>query len=338
MLEELGRGHEIVERGEDLTIYHVGNNGLHWEIYQRAIEKPGIVILHDAVLHHLLLGQLTREQYVEEFVFNYGEWHRQTAEKYWERRGQSAADGAYFRRPMLRRLAERARAIVVHNPAAEQLVREHAPEARLAVVPHLFVPPREYSYRELDEYRERELGVAPGEVLFGVLGHLRESKRIATVLGAVDELRRQGLTVRLLVQGEFVGAELERALTACLARPWVVRRGFLEEDEWWKMAWGLDVCVNLRWPSAGESSGIATRLMGIGRPVLVTRGAETAELPEVAVVKVDAGLAEKEQLTGFLAWLVLNKEARLAIGRHAAIHIGQFHEIGEVVRQVVALA
>ena len=30
-------------------------------------------------LHHLLLGKLSKEEYVEEFVFNYGEWLRDFA-------------------------------------------------------------------------------------------------------------------------------------------------------------------------------------------------------------------------------------------------------------------
>lgn len=318
-------------------IYHIGNNGLHWEIYQRALREPGLVILHDAVLHHLLLGKLSREEYVAEFVYNYGEWHRQTAERLWERRGQSAADPAYFARPMLRRLAEGAERVFVHNPAAARLVREHHPAATVEVVPHYFRAPRTHSYWEVDQYREGRLGVGREELLLGVLGHLRESKRLDTILRVFAELRQQGLAVRLLLQGEFVGAELERALEPWLAQDGLVRLGFLPEAEWWLMAHALDGVINLRWPSAGESSGIATRLMGIGKPVLVTRGEETAELPEASVVKVDAGLAEREQLTKFWIWLLYNKDARLAVGRHAARHVAEHHSLARVTERILAL-
>ena len=77
-------------------LYHIGNNGLHLEIYTRAIERPGIVVLHDAVLNHLLLGTLDRERYVAEFVHNYGEWRRDLAEELWERRASSGVDPRYF--------------------------------------------------------------------------------------------------------------------------------------------------------------------------------------------------------------------------------------------------
>jgi glycosyltransferase involved in cell wall biosynthesis len=331
------RGEVRVEEEGDWNLYHVGNNGLHWEIYQRALRRPGVVVLHDAVLHHLLLGKLSREEYIEEFVFNYGEWHRETAARFWERRGQSAADGAYFARPMLRRLAEAARSIVVHNAGAAAQVRAHAAGAQVHVIPHYFKPPRTHWYWEIDRYRENVLGVPRDEILFGVLGHLRESKRLDTVLRAYEDLRKHGVPVRLLLQGEFVGADLERALDPLLTQEGLLRRGFLDHDEWWLMAHTLDGVINLRWPSAGESSGIATRLMGIGKPVVVTRGLETEELPEASVVKIDPGMPERAQLTQYWAWLAIHKEARLSIGRHAARHIGQWHALARVAESFIAL-
>jgi hypothetical protein len=44
----------------------------------------------------------------------------------------------------------------------------------------------------------------------------------------------------------------------------------------------VDACINLRYPAAGETSGIAIRLMGIGKPVLLTDG-EVLAFPEGAV-------------------------------------------------------
>jgi len=125
----------------DIALYQIGNNSLHAGIYARAMEQPGVVVLHDAVLHHFFLGQLDQNRYVDEFVFNYGEWNRALARDLWRGRAASGADRRYFDYPMLRRIAERARAVVVHNPAAARIVREHAPDARVEEIPHLFAPP-----------------------------------------------------------------------------------------------------------------------------------------------------------------------------------------------------
>jgi hypothetical protein len=329
LLTQLEKRFEIATDA-DANLYQVGNNPLHWEIYQRAIAKPGVVLLHDACLHHLLLGQLTRERYVEEFVYNYGEWFRQTAERYWEGRAMSGADTRYFERPMLKRLCQGARLVVVHNRAAEAAVLSHVPQVPVVVLPHLFEAPRDHFYREVDVYRDQVLGVPRDHCLFAVLGHLRESKRVDVVLRVFEALRGKGLKIGLLVQGSFVGPDLERALGQRLKADGIVRRGYLSEQEWWMQAHALDVAINLRWPLAGESSGIATRLMGIAKPVIVTRSLETDDLPEAACIKVDPGLAEREELERFVAWLTLNVEARRAVGRHAAIHTQHLHGIERV--------
>lgn len=317
-------------------LYQVGNNGLHWQIYRDALSTPGVVLLHDACLHHLLLGHLTREEYIEEFVYNYGEWFRQTAERYWMSRSNSAADPKFFERPMLKRLAESARLVVVHNAAAEAAVLAHSPSTRVLRLPHLFEAPRDHFYREIDAYREQTLQVPREETLFAVLGHLRESKRIDSILRAFESVRGLGLPVRLLIQGSFVGPDLERALEPRLHRDWIIRRGYLGDEEWWMQAHALDVGLNLRWPLAGESSGIATRLMGIGKPVVMTRSLETRDIPEAAAIQIDPGMPEQEQLERYLAWLTINVDARRAIGRHAAIHTEQFHRVDRVATQLAS--
>ena len=125
----------------DVALYHVGNNALHREIYQRALIQPGIAVLHDAVLQHFLLGTLSADQYLEEFVYNYGESSRAQGRQLWEQRARSGADARYFAHPMLKRIATASRAIIVHNPAAAALVHKHAPQTPVVEIPHLFQPP-----------------------------------------------------------------------------------------------------------------------------------------------------------------------------------------------------
>ncbi|MCS7316202.1 MAG: hypothetical protein NZ554_12070, partial [Bryobacteraceae bacterium] len=146
---------ELNARRADVFLYHLGNNQLHREIYRRALECPGVVVLHDAVLHHFFLGASERADYIEEFVYNYGEWSRGLAESFWAGRSRSAADPRYFRFPMLRRIAEVSRAVVVHNPAAARMVREHAPQARVVEIPCPVWLPRPSPEYERIRWRKR---------------------------------------------------------------------------------------------------------------------------------------------------------------------------------------
>ncbi len=323
---------EVAPRRCDVPLYHLGNNGLHAEIYRRALDRPGVVALHDAVLHHFLLGQLDEPSYIEEFVYNYGEWNRGLARDLWRGRAASAADRRYFDYPMLKRVAERARAVVVHNPAAARAVAEHAPGARVVEIPHLFQMPALPSDAEAARYRQR-LGVAPGAFLFGVFGYLRESKRLVAVLEAFAQVHREAPSSALLVAGRFASTDLERAVAPLLTAPGVVRRPFLEEREFWLAAQAVDACINLRYPAAGETSGIAVRLMGIGKPVLLTAAPECARFPEDACVRIEPGLAERESLREHMVLLTLMTEVARAIGQRGAGHVRQHHRVEQAGNQ-----
>ena len=307
--------------GGDVNVYQLGNNQLHAGIYAAALAKPGVVVIHDAVLQHFFLGSLDRATYVEEFVYNYGEWNRGLAESLWERRAQAGADAEYFRYPMLKRVCERARVVIVHNPAAAAIVRAHAPAVEVVEIPHFFEMPAALPPdQEVLTWRESQ-GVGWGTCLFGVFGFLRESKRIPSVLRAWAQVPGSAL----LLQGEFAPGS---APVKCEG---VIRAGYVPEREFWKLASAVDVCVNLRWPAAGETSGIAIRLMGLGKPCIVTAGAEVSRFPAGSCFPVDAGVAEGEMLAAAMGWLAESAVRRREMGRVAGEWMRREHSLGRVV-------
>jgi glycosyltransferase involved in cell wall biosynthesis len=309
----------------DVPLYHLGNNRLHGEIYGQALKTPGVAVLHDAVLHHFFLGAENEQQYVAEFVYNYGHWSEDLARELWLRRSRSAADPEYFRYPMIKRVVERSRAVIVHNPRAATLVQEHVRGTTVHEIPHLFaLPPDLPSQSEVIRWRAG-LGVASHTFLVGVFGHLRESKRLLALLRAFHRARRSA-EMKLLVAGDFVSSDLARSVEPMLRDDeGILRIGYLDEREFWLCASAVDACINLRYPMAGETSGIAIRLMGLGKTVLVSAGDETSRFPEAACVRIDPGQAEEEMLAEYLVWLARCPGDARAIGQRAAEHIREHH-------------
>jgi len=315
-------GEVKVDSPGDVNLYHVGNNQLHAAIYDRALKEPGVVVLHDAVLQHFFLGRFTEAQYVDEFVFNYGEWLRDFGAQLWRERARSAADPRYFAWPMLKRIAESAREVVVHNPAAAAIVRKHAPEAPIVEIPHLFETPELPNLADTLRFRD-SLGLAPRTLLVGLFGHQRESKRLPVVLRAMERAWEAGADARLLIAGAFASSDLERALAGRLSDPRIIRTGYLAD--FWRYAAAMDLCVNLRYPTAAETSGIAVRMMGIGKPVVFSDGEEIARIPENACLRVETGLLEEEMLADYIVWLAGDPEIVREIGLRAAAHIAKHH-------------
>lgn len=335
LIRELRRHADVEENPAEprgLPLYHIGNNSLHRDIYRRALRRPGVVVLHDAVLHHFFLGVLDEAAYATEFVFNYGEWYRELAHRLWRGRSRSAQDPRYFRCPLLRRVVETSRAVIVHNPAAAAMVRDHHERARVFEIPHLWEPPAALPEAWRIERLRHQLGVPGGGFLFGVLGHLRESKRLVEVLRAFERVRRRYPLAHLLVAGDIVSRDLARTLEPMLGLPGLVRRPFLEERDFWLDASALDACINLRHPAAGETSGIAIRLMGLGKPVLLSDGPESARYPPGACLRIDTGAAEQEMLEAYMLWLSETPAEAAMVGRRAAAHVRANHAVGDVAR------
>ena len=321
---------EVVVDAEDADIhlYHLGNNQLHREIYRRALKTPGVVVLHDTVLHHFFLGTLGESEYIAEFIYNYGGWNEDLARALWKNRSRSAADPVYFRYPMIKRVVERSLTVIVHNPGAASIVEKHVPGAIIHEIPHLLEPPPIPPGYEVIRLRH-ELGIGAQTFLFGVFGHLRESKRLSTVLRAFHRARTAA-DIALLVAGEFASSDLARSLEPLLHTEGVLRAGYVPESGFWRQAAAVDACISLRYPTAGETSGITIRLMGLGKPVILTSSCETSRFPDSACLRVDAGPAEEEMLAEYMVWLARFPGDARAVGERAATHIREFHAPAKV--------
>jgi glycosyltransferase involved in cell wall biosynthesis len=309
---------ELFPARADVRLYHIANNMLHWNIYRRALEEPGVVVLHDALLQHLFMGALDEDAYVREFVFNYGEWSRGLALELWRGKASSGLRPTYYQYPMLKRLAERSLAVIVHNPAAARIVRRHAPYTTVIEIPFLYTDPPQVE----------PLRLAP--FVFGIFGYLRESKRVTTALRAFQRVRAARPNTALLLAGQFVSSDLARTIYPMLRQPGVIRLGHLAEGRFWNVAAATDACINLRYPSAGETSAIAIGLMGLGKPVIVSSGEENERYPESACLRVDTGSAEEEMLAQYMLSLRLLPGLGAEIGSRAAKYIRHWHSVERV--------
>ena len=316
-----------VNRDGDINLYHVGNNQLHAAIYKRALERPGVIVLHDAVLQHFALGYFSRDEYISEFAHNYGEWTRDLAATLWSNRARSGGDSEYFRYPMVKRIAETARAVIVHNPAAAAAVRNHAATANIVEIPHLLAP-LDLPHVQETEVLRKELGGSP---LFGVFGHLRESKRILPVLRVFSRLK----DCRLLLAGEMVSSDLRRAVEPYLSLPNVHHIGYMSPGMYWTAARAIDVCINLRHPPAGETSGVSIGMMGAGTPVIMTDSLENSSYPEATCIRISAGVKEEAELEAVVRWATDHRPQLREIGRRAADYVHEAHAVSKVADKLI---
>jgi glycosyltransferase involved in cell wall biosynthesis len=95
----------------------------------------------------------------------------------------------------------------------------------------------------------------------------------------------------------------------------------------------VDCCLNLRYPGVGETSGIAVRMMGLARPVILTDNAENSDFPAATVLRVSSGVAEAEELFDHMLLVTEFPGIAREIGSEARLHIRKHHALEAVARR-----
>jgi glycosyltransferase involved in cell wall biosynthesis len=181
--------------------------------------------------------------------------------------------------------------------------------------------------------------VAGGPVI-GFFGHMTPAKRVPVLLDAFAALRRSYPDARLLVVGSKapqidLDAELSRAgLHDSRA---VLREDWVPEERLTSLMAACDVCVNLRGPTMGETSGSAVRSLALGRPLVVSDIGWFAELPDEVALKVPPDEFELPTLTAALGLLVGDDGLRRTLGENGAAYALREHDLERVADDYAAL-
>jgi glycosyltransferase involved in cell wall biosynthesis len=321
----------------DLDLYHVGNSPAHGFVYRAALERPGVVLLHDWSLHHLVLSETVQAGDVAAYLREMRRAHGE-AGSFVGRQVARALGGDLL--PALYALNDRildgSLGVVALTHGVAQRAGLRLPGRPVLALPHhlslpLLPPPERAAARAaLGVDAEAALVVAPGLAT--------ASKRLHAAIHAVARLRRRLARVTLVVAGAVEpGLPLETwAREAELGDGLrVTGRLALADFERWLCA--ADAVLALRFPSHGEMSGALVRALGVGRPVLVTAGTPAAlEFPDGVVVPVDPGRAESGEIEALLERLLSDAGLAARIGTLARDHVARHHALGDGVQALAA--
>lgn len=308
----------------DLPLYHMGNSAHHRAIYNMLLRFPGMVVLHDAFLHHfvadLTLGGGSFAAYAREMGYALGP---AAAARLRDIRSGRAPNPLY-EFPLHERLIDASLGLVVHSRFVAEMVHGVRPEARVRVIPQLVVPRSARS-------RRTELGLGDETLLIAAVGQVTAAKQVPLALRAFRRLLAFVPEARFLIVGEVLPeVDLDGALRELELGEQVMRLDYVETrqafDDWSATA---DVVLNLRYPTLGETSAAALGVMAAGRAVVVFDHGWYAEIPDGAALKVPP-LDEEALLAGLLE-LAQSPARRAALGATAARYVAEACDPANVV-------
>ncbi len=284
-------------RPYDFVVYQFGNSSHHDYVWPYALRYPGLVVLHDTRLHHaraaLLLRETRRDDYRRELAWNEPQLHPDAAEL-----AIAGFDSRlYYEWAMVRGLVERSRVVAVHGEATRRELLEALSDVRgpttdvrgSMVDGRCAYDERIVSIRlghgalvsaERAAAARKDIlaryGIAQDAVVFGVFGGLTPEKRIPQIVAAFRATRAYAPNARLLLAG---AAAPHFPLDPYRAVDGVTITGYVDEHELTDHVAAVDVSLNLRWPTARETSGPWLRALAAGRPTVVIDLLQLGDVP-----------------------------------------------------------
>ena len=322
----------VVRRGRtrpvaaDVALYHVGNDPeAHGWIVDALRRRPGVVVLHDFVLHHLVagltIGRKDGHGYLAAMERDAGIPGRLLAHGVLDGRVSPPWETRPDEFPLAGEVLANATGLIVHSHYVEDRALEAGYRGPIWRIGHPAwpVPGVEPAQNE-------------GRPLFGCFGHLNASKRIPQLVEAFGLVRRRHPNAKLLLVGPASpGFDADR-----LAAAGVERGGYVEEGQLWSLMAACDACISLRSPTMGETSGSAMRALSLGRPLVVSDLGWFSELPDDVALKVPVDEDEIASLATALELLASSEATQLAMSDAARAYAQREHDLRHVAENYAA--
>jgi glycosyltransferase involved in cell wall biosynthesis len=330
---ELGRRHAALPF--DLFVYQLGNSHYHHYMLSLMSRFRGLVVLHD----YYLAGMLTAARQVKRWPYSLEqdlEYEGETQMVDWVRHCNFPGWAVDCLLPLNRRVLELAAGVVVHSGWSWQRLRRWV-DVPVYQVPQAMPVPQLGSQQE----ERRRLGLPADAFLICTLGQLVHPKRVEILIGALarlpEALRAQ---TRLLLVGE--GSPELRALLQRLAEDLGVGAmihylGRVALADLSAYARASDVCVQLRYPTHGETSASLLRALAAGTACITSDQGPMAEVPANVAWKVRAPQHELDDLVAALCSLHADPETRRQLGETGRRYIREQHALERVATQFSAV-
>ncbi len=318
----------------DRVLYHFGNSAFHQHMFHLLKLVPGVVVLHDFFLGHVVA-------HMDSTGFDPGGWGRELYHSHGykalqERFAAIDAAEAVWKYPCNLSVLQGALGVIVHSRNSMHLAEQwYGGEvaANWVDIPHLRVPTH-----EIDKKRARKiLGVGEESLLVCAFGLLGPSKLNHRLLDAwlSSELAEQE-NCHLVFVGENHQDGYGQQLNKCIRESNVGGRirvtGWVDTDVFRTYLAAADIGVQLRALSRGETSGTALDCMNYGLATIVNANGSFAELEPEAVWLLPDNF-EDAALVLALETLWRKPEQRSSLAERARETILKRHAPAECARQ-----
>ncbi len=268
----------------DLTVFQLGNSSHHDYQWPYLFRYPGLVVLHDAHLHHARAAALLRTGRAGDYRSEFAASHPDAPPGAAELAVAGFDSHLYYMWPMTRLVVRASRLAAVHTRRMAEVLGEQVPGAAVETIRLGHGTLVDAGQAAAARARVRAArGLPQDAIVFGVFGGLTPDKRIPQVLDALASVLAYVPSAHLLLAGAPAGHyDVAADVRARGLDAHVTMTGYIETDEALTAhVAACDVSLNLRWPSAREMSGPWLRALAAGCPTVTIDLAHLTDVPSL---------------------------------------------------------
>jgi len=336
---------EMEERkGYDLCLYQVGNSRFHEYMLTYMKSYPGLMVLHDMTLCGIFLpacmkrGVFERDRFLDLVFESHG------YSKYLDVKnlldGYGHVDPYDLSINFAKKFIDHSILTLVHNQYSLKFLERQAFFTNIWKIDQPGLEGQKAADGKTSREIKEEMGLKD-EIVIAAFGRIALTKRPEVLLKALARLRanKNIRNAHLLLVGE-PDEDTVKTIPALIKemnlQKAVTVTGYVSNEEFIRYIQAADICVNLRYPTAGETSATLTKALSLGLPVITSNYAQFTEYPDDCCWKVDLGEKEVDLLVEYLFELATNDRARAQMSKNALRYSRENNSMERVVGQYLA--
>lgn len=325
---------DIIEKLHEynMVVYNTGNNHrFHSKMYEILSVFPGIVILHDYVMHHFFLGYFkdiknNMGAYLNMIGAYYGKNTRLMVQKALESGRGLHEREEVFHYPLCEPVVLRSMGVIVHTSFIANKLKEFA-LCPIKVIKH--------PHLEVDIEKE-EFDFEEGKTYIFIGGEITPNKHVDKVIKAIASYNNVNFLrdkIRVLIVGNDTTNSISKLINTLNVQDFIMFLGRKSEKKFNFYIKNSDICINLRYPTMGESSGVLIRCLQFAKPSIVTKVGFYDEIPDSAVIKIKYG--EEGKIPSIIEdYLGAKKHEIVKIGEQGKAYVEKEHSLERYITEL----
>lgn len=316
-----------------ICFYHMGNNIYHDYIYDEILVNPGVTLFHDFSLHHLIIervasGKLTVEDYYRK-IYQSLNYNLKSNDKL----QFPISDLLKFIVPLNEEIAKSSNKIIVHSNKSYNKFKKLFPKKKILKI--------NFPYKKMDDEQElfdvkkNSFGYDDDCLIISILGFCTPTKQASFAMKALSRIKIKLKKFKFLIVGEVhESLNIDKQIKEYNLDKNVEIIGYTDFTTFKKYIIISDIILNLRYPSAGETSAVLLRSLGFGNVNIAFDYESFADFPDDVLVKIPLDTSDTYFLEDAITRLLDNKTLFDMYQKNSKQHIEHHHDISEIAKQL----